>query len=78
MRYTFFLAALLVAATPALAETCDSKPFTLGGKPAAKPVTATKPAEPPKVTQAKPPKPPKKPITVGVAPCKAGKATKAG
>ena len=58
------LVALAVAApaTGASAQ-CDSKPFTFGAKPQAKPA-AKAPAAPPKLAEAKPPAK-KKPATPG-------------
>ena len=62
--------AVVPPATGASAQ-CDSKPFTLGAKPQAKPAAKAPGAPPPRLAESKPPA--KKPATAkpGVPGCKA-------
>ena len=64
-----FLALAVAAPAAGASAQCDSKPFTLGAKPQAKPAKTPAPAQP-KLAEAKPPA--KKPATAksGVPGCK--------
>ncbi|HEX4761297.1 MAG TPA: hypothetical protein VFU87_00705 [Sphingomicrobium sp.] len=68
--FAVFLALAVVAPAAGASAQCDSKPFTLGGKPQAKPAAKAPAPAPPKLAEAKPPA--KKPATArpGVPGCK--------
>ena len=53
--FAVFLALALAAPATGAAAQCDSKPFTLGAKPQAKPAAKAPAAPPPKLAEAKPP-----------------------
>jgi hypothetical protein len=61
MMSAAFLALALAAPAAGASAQCDSKPFTLGSKPQAKPAAKAPAAPPPRLAEAKPPA--KKPVT---------------
>ena len=69
--FAVFLALAVAAPTAGASAQCDSKPFTLGTKPQAKPAAETHAPPPPKLAEAKPAA--KKPVTAkpGAPGCKA-------
>ena len=71
--FAVFLALAVVAPAAGASAQCDSKPFTLGSKPQAKPAAKAPAPAPPKVAEVKPPA--KKPATAkpGVPDCKTEK-----